>query len=468
MKHIAILAQHIKPSKIKRINILGKEQRADELHQILYRNSAATIDQTREEIGLDPSAFSLLMNRSFDAFVNTALAMRTDNSLDKRLSIYRSLKKTEALVEIMIFEHSIAKAIPIAEQTIKKAMKYEFNDVAASLSYWIYYYYSVLDTNRDLYNRYKKIHFQCKAKLEAEQQMQHLYCEFCMEFNISNMVRMERIAKEVRIILGSRESYRTYYIGYNLLAVYYITAGRYNDVIETCQKALDYFNSTTRKSNSPLFSFNFRMLPIYIITGDLFRAVECLKECLSLFDEGTNNYYLAKRYAMVIALHQGDFDLAFRLSESGDTEKMVGRTKEYWKLITAYACLMTDQRLKLGKLMNELPFIQSDKTAYNVNIYMLEMLHYLAAGKPEQIIDRLAALESYTRRYLNSANNIRPRTILNAVIDLARNNFNSFDVQKYARKLDKNPIDQTGQDVDLEIVPYEMLLDFIDQQVNSK
>ncbi len=465
MRALRSLASFLTPKKLLTVNILNKERKAYEYFTLLRKKKDLSRAELQERLRFTSknkgASLSRLNDATLDTLVNTALVIHTDSRFPKRVGMYRKLKKRQALLEILIYEHEIETAIPLAEENITKAIDYEFNDIVCVFAQWLQHYYSVVKFSKAKYQRYKQIYHSSKEKIQAEEHMYLLCCEYAAEFNTSSARRIERIAKEIDMILNNRrKSYKSCHLGYSILSVYYLTVGDNPKVIATCIDAISYFKENNKRGNTPLFSFNYRLIPLYVIAADYPKAVSCMNECLDLVDPKSYNYFLAKRYSIVIALHQREYDLACRLAEGENADDMDGKLGELWKILNAYAYLMTFQhnKVKLGKLLNELFSLQGDKTAYNVNNLIIELLFRLKREEHDTLIDRMPAVERYIHRYLKDDKSVRPRIYLNMIIDGVKSGFETLDPQTYIRELNKHPKDKTKQDVDLEMVPFEDLV----------
>ena len=118
---------------------------------------------------------------------------------------------------------------------------------------------------------------------------------------------------------------------------------------------------------------------------------------------------------------------------------------------------------RLGKFVNEVPIFSKDKQGHNTNILILQILFLLRKGKHGDIIDRVESLKKYVSNYLRKGNTFRTSCFIKMLCQLPAGNFHSVNVQRrtkhYYDKMMGLPKEQARMDVDVEIVPYEVLWD---------
>lgn len=466
MRNYQALISFLPLKKLRYLDILGKSRKQDNLFNALKEHKQVTDEQLMELLNLNgkyrAAELSKIKDATFDTLVNTILVTQCE-SKNHTQKVHRSLRRAHCLCEILIFENNLAGAVEIAESKISKAIEYEFYDLAASFAAILRYYYSVVDFKKNLHDRYKDIYLSATTKLEIEQRMHQLYCEFCVEFNISNFERISRIAKEAEILFQNGISFKSALFGFNLIIFYFISIGDYDNAIRQSLDALHYFENRNKWISRPTFTFHYKLIPIYILKGRFVDAVQSLKICMDTETEGSFNMNLARRYLIVLAFHQKEYEKAYKIAESEDDSQMKGKLAESWKLLRAYALLLTERvsDIRLGKLLNEFKAIEGDKTAYNINIQILTFLCRYKRGEHDALIEKLTGLERYVSRYLQESKNIRPKIFIQCLIDAAKNSFRGLNPDYWQEQLQKYPRAETGQDVDLELVPFESLMEVV-------
>jgi hypothetical protein len=102
----------------------------------------------------------------------------------------------------------------------------------------------------------------------------------------------------------------------------------------------------------------------------------------------------------------------------------------------------------------------------NINILIIEILDYLRKKLYSKIIDRTAALQRYTYRYLvDDKSTYRSYQFFQIILCLEKGAFCKKDVEplveEHLQALKAYPLSKAQQDYELEIVPYEHLWEFM-------
>jgi hypothetical protein len=177
----------------------------------------------------------------------------------------------------------------------------------------------------------------------------------------------------------------------------------------------------------------------------------------------------------------GQFDTA--LSVISQTEKSPHKKKflkaesqfnDIWKINEAFINYLSltgklassnKKSFRLGKFLNEVPIYSKDKRGSNITILILQVLFLLEDRKYDTLIDRTDALKIYTQRYLKGDGTYRSNCFINMLLCLPACSFQRERVEEKARKyLDKlhaMPIEKARQSAELEVMPYEMLWEFV-------
>nr|MBX2875750.1 hypothetical protein [Saprospiraceae bacterium] len=86
--------------------------------------------------------------------------------------------------------------------------------------------------------------------------------------------------------------------------------------------------------------------------------------------------------------------------------------------------------------------------------------------------DKMESLQAYTHRYLREDDTYRSNCFIKMLLCLPAASFHKKAVlrkaDKYWKKLQSKPIEQANQSAELEIVPYEMLWEFVLEGLDEK
>ncbi|MFK8104204.1 MAG: hypothetical protein AB8G15_16875, partial [Saprospiraceae bacterium] len=161
----------------------------------------------------------------------------------------------------------------------------------------------------------------------------------------------------------------------------------------------------------------------------------------------------------------GDYQKAYDIFKVADSRRQINPAmREQWLIVRAYIKFMTNcgmmegrTHFKFGKFLNEVPIFTADKQGSNIDIIILQIL--LRIGEDHGgIIDRVEAIERYSRRYLRE--NARARIFIKMLLKMVKYNFdkeciiaNTGDLFKTLKEEGKNQTNVSN----LEIILYEDL-----------
>ena len=172
-----------------------------------------------------------------------------------------------------------------------------------------------------------------------------------------------------------------------------------------------------------------------------------------------------KSYKVILSFHSNNDEQAHAiikkvlLNRKGMNETMI----EHWNILKAYAYLMSPDgnTFRLGKFLNEVPVFSKDKRGHNTNILIIQILFLLKKKKHDEIINKVESLKQYVSKYLRKDDTFRTSCFIKMLCQLPVGNFHPINVQrrtkKYYEKMMELPKEQARMDVDVEIVPYEVL-----------
>jgi hypothetical protein len=109
----------------------------------------------------------------------------------------------------------------------------------------------------------------------------------------------------------------------------------------------------------------------------------------------------------------------------------------------------------------------------NIAILAAEVLLDFVEGKEDELWDRIAALEKYRERYLrNNEDTHRSQLFIKILAILSKYNYdrNKFleKAEPYLAEMRAAPLQLSNQAHELEIVPYEQLVQAIATQLNRR
>ena len=504
MEEIKLLISTVNRNKIKQIEVLGQDRNASTLLNQLYNGiydgkynsdeDAATDlfdgDKNRNEY------YRRIKRQLKERLYNTLFLIDTNEpSYSDLQKAYYSSYKNAAAVKILIGKQNRAGAIPLALKTLKVAKKFEFTDIVLALSKELRTHFGMLIGDKKKFDYYNKLVKKYREIHHAELQAEEYYTAIVVHFvnSSANKKDVISLAETLRVELLEKskevDSYWFNYFTYLTIISRYEIANDYENVISTCHQALTYFASKKHLvSNRTLFNFQFRTLGAHIKLKQFETGFTRIDECLDLTLAGSINWYSTLHYLMIISYHAGNFDLAYTTYNQATSHPnfkiYFQNLSENWKLHEAfvYYFLITErlnlsneekpQTFRISKFLNQVPTFSKDKRGTNITVIILQLLLLLQQRKYGAIIDRMEPLQAYAHRYLRQDDTFRSNCFIKMLLCLPAASFHKKGVlrkaDKYWKKLQSVPIEQANQSAEMEIVPYEMLWEFVLEGLDEK
>ncbi|NRB53539.1 MAG: hypothetical protein HRU41_38135 [Saprospiraceae bacterium] len=408
---------------------------------------------------------------------------------------YYSSYKNSAAVKILIGKQNRAGAIPLALKTLKVAQKYEFTDLVLALAKELRTHFGMLIGDKKKFDHYNSLVKRYKQIYDAELLAEEYYTAIVVHFvnSSANKKDVISLAETLRVELVEKsedvDSYWFNYFTYLTIISRYEIANDYENVITTCNQALRYFASKKHLvSKRTLFNFQFRTLGAHIKLKQFQTGFSKIDECLELTLAGSINWYSTLHYLMIISYHARNFDQAYatynQATSHANFKIYFKNLSENWKLHEAfvYYFLITGRlnlspaekpgTFRISKFMNQVPTFSKDKRGTNITVIILQLLLLLQQKKYGAIIDRMEPLQAYAHRYLRQDDTFRSNCFIKMLLCLPAASFHKVGVlrkaDKYWKKLQTMPIEKANQSAEMEIVPYEMLWEFVLEGLDEK
>ena len=492
MEELQSLVEIVTQNKISKINIIRFDHSSidnnyQKLYNLIRKNKFASEAEAAAYFfpGHPKRAvyFSNLKNRCKEKLINTILFIETNQKgFSQYQRAYYSCVRLHCIANIMFGRYMRMPAIKLSERIIKRAIKYEFTEIVISLARRLNYHYGAIVGDRRKYLKYKSIlnKFLELQRLEviAEEYLTDIsyYHTKSRENNHEAISKAEAYASKLqKIIENSASNY--------LMNCYFIVKvtslqfnGKYKDVINVCQEALSYFDS---KKNfftpSVRTTFEVRIIASYICLRRFKRAQEFIVNHLLVTAPGTFNWYVGLQYYLICAFHSRDLELAYTIVQQALShrgfKKLYGNQSEEWYIYQGFVHYfiqigMLERRqdkskFRLRKFLNEVPIYSKDKRGANIPILVIQILFLLHQKKYGEIIDRVESVKMYVYRYLRRDETFRSNCFIKMLMQLPAASFHKAGVirraEKYHKLLVESYHDSKASNLEIEIVPYELL-----------
>jgi len=135
----------------------------------------------------------------------------------------------------------------------------------------------------------------------------------------------------------------------------------------------------------------------------------------------------------------------------------------YFCFLASTGKLKLAKRFRLGKYLNDTFKAQADKVGDNINIVIAELLVLLSRNR-SKFIDKVELVANYSYRHLSSKELLRSKYLIKILCTIPKANFCSKSLvnltAKYINYIRQKQI-TIGENLTLEIIPFERILDII-------
>ncbi len=497
------LAEIVSRSKVKHIHVIGNPDSKDTKFERFYRALAEGHLHNDEEAAAffyqsfpSNTAYQKLKNRLQERLINTLffIDLTNPNFNDYQRAYYNCYKMATA-VRILLARNARHAATSIAEKALDIALQFDLTDVAFSLLRDLRTHYGARKGFKDKYEEINRTLEEQTEILLAEIKAEKYVTDLAIDFARTKGAKPELVTKarqyneELEQLSLTIKSFRFNYMAFLARATMYEIANDYKNLVVACQNALSFFEQKQNiVSITALFSFTLRQLIGYIQLKNYDAAREVAIKCLSFAPEGTNNWFLALNYHILLAFHTGNFQEAYQISQKAlhhpKLKNQVEQIVEYWKILEAYIYYLISikkivpdennpvKKFRINKFVNEVVIYKKDKSGANISVLILQILFLLNEQKYNGIIDRTESLKSYQQRYLRNDETFRSQCFIRMLILMSECSFNKKatirKTERLLQKLESKPINLAEQSADIEPIPYEVLWDFVLNALDDK
>lgn len=504
MEDLKTLINLISKNKTKNIEIIGNESESNSNYQKLYEGIVN--GEFKDDLDASTFFFSNSNNRAYyfsrlkkqlhDRLINTLFFIDINQpNFSEYQRAYYTCYKAATVTKILISRHARSVAIKIAEKTIKYAAKFEFTDIILLLAKDLRFHYGGIVGHKKKYKYYNEVIAQYSSLFNAELLAEEYYTQIIINFTNSTATKPEMVklseeyTKELDLIRSEHNSYWFNLIYFNIKTVQYELANNYKKTIEVAREALSFFEQKEHLATMNARSiFLFKIIGAQIYLKHFEEIEEYINKCLELTQEGSFNWFLTYDRFMIYLFHSQQFNRAHEvfveISNHPQFKAQLNRVSENWTIHEAflqYFIVMgkitiekevARGKFRISKFLNQFPTFSKDKRGSNITILLLQILFLLQQKKYGDIIDRMEALKSYSHRYLRKDGTFRSNCFIKMLLCLPAASFHKKAVlrkaDKYWKKLQEVPIEEANQSVELEIVPYEMLWEFVLEELDEK
>jgi len=501
MDYLIEMAKVVNKNKIKNIQLLGtsdtNKTKLDELYDGLLndefsndKDACKALYQTDKVNQKYRNTKSRLEKR----LINTLFLIdANDSTYSDYQKAYYNCYKNFAAIKILQAKYSRVASIKLAERTLKQAIKFQFSEIVIFLTQDLRIYYGTIVGDRKKYQSYSFLMEKYQSRYRAENETQAMYMDLASNFTGSKSSKPELVEKANRYanILNEFTTVDSliYCFYSNLIMV--LKGEIENDfekVIELCDKAINEIQKYKYTPVTYQFVFLFKKLNSLIQLRRYKEGEVTAKKCLRLQNEGSNNWLTTLQFYFILLFRSQNFQKAYNLfNEIQPIKKSKNAPsilKELWHIINAYLHYFASigeieiadgknyKKFRINKFLNDVPLFSRDQRGMKISILILHLLFLLRQKKYNEVISRTEALQAYSSKYLRKDETFRSNCFIKMLLQIPASNFNAIALERRVKvhfeKLKSRPLEIVSQPSEIEMVPYEILWQFVLDSLSDK
>ena len=432
------------------------------------------------------SHFNKLKNELKNALCTDIITNPSTWADNEQKLLYDYCYKAFAAYKILLGSSSREAAMERAGALLPKLSTLEIHGLIFIVALDLHFHYSSMKIVPKLAKKYAMIIEEQADFIRVEAIVRICYgkagmlCNNRSSFPPSVVRELQEMETKCRpyLSLGSTSLNR---IIYDIIAVRYIVAYDYENIVKHCDEALDSFAAEHPNYNALCFDFFAKKIPALVCMGELEKAKRIAREAGKMMPVGAINWQVVLIRRIVICLHMADYQEAYDLFKAHSKYTCTYQILvEYWKIIEGFLYFLilagriqqySEERFMLGKFLNEVPIYSRDKAGNNINILLIQILLQMHRGEYGKIIDRVESLREYARNYTRNPETKRANLFINMILKMEAASFHRAGTERRTKgllkKLHATPL-SLAQNLSIEIIPYPVLWTEILEMLENK
>jgi len=356
------------------------------------------------------------------------------------------------------------------KEALKIAEPFGFSDLAYESSLALYAEASFRYDNREAEKYAKKSEYFMKA-MQGESQMSILYYQSVIIINSNdtdqfNTVR-DGLEKMAKINCTSRRFLQDFLV---IKLGYCIVVNEFRTVINSVNKEIERLKRQVVYNRYFIITLLKYKVLAEISLGLHGEAEQSLNLILSSENVNKKNRENMIFIQAMNKLHLGDYQFVLEMYLEHRKSKFQ-LIADQWLILGSFLYFLNrvgeleigSERFSIGKYLNETSGSNYDKKGGNVKILIGELLVYLVRD-PDKFIRRIESVSHYNYKYLNTPSTVRSYLFIKILCAIPRAQFNPLKLKnkakRYIDEMKTHPVN-LGMNINIEIIPYEKLLDVI-------
>ena len=356
-------------------------------------------------------------------------------------------------------------------------------------------HYGTREGDLKKFNTYDQLYTDHEEVWRLENRAEQLYASLAIEF-VNDRSAKKVIGKRAGqyylelkdALLKYPDNYKLNFCGYLIRVIEYMSRNDYLKTIEICEEAILAFERKDYIAATPLLIFSYQQLVCYTQLRRFPEGMAIAKRCSKLLENGSFNWFKYQEIYFFLYMQAGAYEKANEIFLETVNHKqfsfLPANVVEMWKIFEAYLHYLkcVDQiesgneqdnaNFRLNKFLNDTPVFSKDKRGMNVPILIIQILFLIWQGNFEHAENRIEAIKKYSSRYLSKNETFRSNCFIKMLLQAPSAHFHRAGLKRrtdgYLKRLKAEPLDMAGQAHEVEIIPYEVLWEFVLSSLDNK
>lgn len=464
------------------------------LYRVLWSNSLQTDAAVARTAGLSLSTYKILARR-----LRRHLREMTVFFNDEKAKVDATVKNyVEGALDVALMNTLHGRGyrhapLEIAKRLYRRGLDYEAPAFAAEALRVLKESVLSVEGNEKQFEEYSRLFWEYRAHADAEERAADCFQWVKLPYLRRKSVR-HHLPELTRQRIEALEPYKGRTPSYMFHVYYYTIRGNflletadYEGALRCYDEAIAYFRAKRYPVVNPLAMFHYSKVMACIPLGRYEAGEAAVMASLDCAPDGSFNFFNAYETYYYLAIHTGHYAQALDIFQTVTLHKRFGNLRapqrETWHILGAYlfvvyrlADLPLPERglppFKSYRFANETQAFARDKNGMNVAILIVHLLLQLIEGKYDEVLERISALDKYRERYLREADSDRSEWFIKILMLLLKTGFDAAAFLKKAtplrKKMAAHPRQFTNPVHELEVVPYETLVDLLAGYLRKK
>lgn len=487
LQEIAHVLKKYRAQKIEVINGVGKNPatKVEQLYQLLIQDKVVDDEGAAELLGFagkHVGNYRRVKGKLEQQMLSSLFFLDPKHiSVDK----YARLKclKDWFAAKVLIYENRQLAGAHLAKKVLLKAQKYEYEDIAMDICYYLRRYYGINKRDEKLYNKYNHLYYKYREEREGKEladeyriMLYNLY--YNREPAEEIFERGNKYYNDLLPYLEKHDNLNLHLLAFFIRLLTFGVVYDFNNVLKTAEKAIQFLKEKPLTGSIYIGPLYMEKLTAHIQLRQFEEGTKTAEEAAQYFVKGKHNWDIFQMNKFMLALHTQQYQEAYivyneRVNDQG-LKFLSAHQREMWIIFEAYIHYLLElgkirnidgnksfANFKSARFINNVPTFSKDKKGLNIPILIIHFLFLIKNGKYNQAIDRLEALEKYTTRYVKKGDHYRSNCFIKLLIKIADANFHPVRSRRHGakmlKKLNEVPLNFTNQQFEVEIIPYEYL-----------